>query len=657
MPAVPEKIFHPGRERQLSPKDQPNRPGIPPCLLGLPLSIRLTGSPRSSICFLMKDRGTPLKDTFKDFLPLKGYFTESRWSVALGLVSLLAVDLLQLLIPLVIKRAIDALTFKTATTLLLLRYGITIMGIALAIAIFRYAWRRLLFGLSRKLEEGLRNRLYRHLQTLSLSFYQRTKTGDIMARAINDIGAIRMASGMGMVALTDGMVLGVAAIGFMLYISPLLTLISLIPTPAIIYGTRILTRQMSTGYERVQKTFSDLTERVREAFAGVRVIKAYTRESWQNEKIRETGRRYVAENMGLARTFAIFFPMMAIFTNLGLAIVIGLGGRLTILGHITTGDFVAFISYLNLLTWPMMAIGWVTNLIQRGAASMRRINRILDEVPEIHDFAQAGRDHGIRGAITFKGLSLRYPGQSRYAIKDLDLAVEAGQTMVLVGRVGSGKTTLFHVIPRLFSAPVGTVFIDGTEIHDIPLRLLREHIGFVTQETIVFSDTIRNNVLFGRDGIPEEKLESALKTAQIYDEIQRFDNGLDTLLGERGITLSGGQRQRLTIARAIIGEPPILILDDALSMVDTRTEERILNSILAFRKDKTNLLVSHRLSTISRADLIVVLERGEMVEAGDHNSLLAKGNEYARLYRRQLLAEELEINSQNSRSSPRPETE
>jgi len=565
----------------------------------------------------------------------------------MGLLSLLVVDFLQLLIPLVIKRAIDALTTKTATSHLLFQYGMVILAIAVSMGLLRYVWRHLLFGLSRKIEEGLRNRLYAHLQSLSLSFYQRTKTGDIMARAINDINAIRMASGMGLVALTDGIVLGLAAIGFMVSISPFLTLIALIPAPLVIYFTRILTRRMSTGYERVQKTFSDLTEKARESIAGIRVIKAYGRESWQAEKIHKTGQEYIFENMNLAKTFALFLPMIAIFTNLGLAIVIGLGGRLTILGQISTGDFVAFISYLNLLTWPMMAIGWVTNLIQRGAASMRRINRIFDEAPEIRDPAEPREVHEIKGNLSMKGLSLKYPGHSALALREIDLTVEAGRTAAVVGRVGSGKTTLFHAIPRLFDVPRGMLFIDGMDIQDIPVRTLRESIGFVTQESFIFSDTIRNNVVFGRSGVTDQELESALKIAQVYDEVQSLEKGVDTLLGERGVTLSGGQRQRITIARAIIKNPPILILDDALSMVDTRTEEKILHEILVSRKGKTNLVVSHRLSTISMAEVIVVLEGGRLVELGDHQTLLETGKEYPRLYQRQVLAQELEIEGRN----------
>ncbi len=560
----------------------------------------------------------------------------------MGLAGLLTVDFLQLVIPLVIKRAIDTLTAGKATTGVLIRYALVIMTIALVMAVLRYVWRHLLFGISRKVEQGLRNRLYRHLQALSLSFFQRMKTGDIMARAINDINGIRMATGMGLVALVDGMVLGMAAVGFMLSISPILTLISLIPAPLIILFTRILTRRMSIGYERVQSTFSDLTERVREAFSGIRVVKAYSREVWQYEKVQRTGRRYVSENMKLARTFAFFFPLMAIFSNLGLAIVIGLGGRLTILGQITTGDFVAFISYLNLLTWPMMALGWVTNLMQRGAASMRRINGILEEVPEIGGPPDRGRDFRIKGRIEFRKFNFRYAGQKAYAVRHLDLIVEEGQTVAVVGRVGSGKTSLFLAIPRLYDNPPGTVLIDGTDIHEIPLKTLRKSIGFATQEAVIFSDTIRNNVLFGRSDIPEEVLEKALKTAQIWEDIQGLEEGWDTLLGERGITLSGGQRQRLTIARAVLSDPSVLILDDALSMVDTRTEERILNEILSSRNGKTNLIVSHRPSTISRADRIVVLDEGELREAGTHETLMKTGGEYARLYERQLLAKALE---------------
>jgi ATP-binding cassette, subfamily B, multidrug efflux pump len=590
----------------------------------------------------MKRAAVPFMETLKNFQPLKEYFARYRWGLAVGLVSLLAVDFLQLLIPLVIRKAIDELAAGSATSDSLLKLGGIILAIALVMAILRYVWRHLLFGISRKIEEGIRNRLYSHLQTLSLSFYHKTRTGDLMARAVNDINSIRMATGMGLVALTDGLVLGMAAIGFMVYIDLQLTLISILPAPILIYFTRILTRRMSSGYERVQAAFSDLTESARESFSGIRVVKAYTREAWTYDKMKGDGERYISENMSLAKSIALFSPMMTIFTSLGLAIVIFLGGRLTIIGQITTGDFVAFISYLGLLTWPMMAIGWVTNLVQRGAASMRRLNRIFDEVPEIKDTGERGDEEPIKGEVVVRGVSMAYPGESRKALEKVHLTVEAGRTVALVGGVGSGKTTLLHMLPRLYDCPEGSIFIDGRNIRDIPLTTLRRNMGFVTQEVFVFSDTVRNNVLLGRMGIPEQHVIDALRTAQLLEEVSALDKGIDTLLGERGVTLSGGQRQRLSIARATLTNPPILLLDDALSMVDTRTEEKILNAILDSRKGKTTFIVSHRVSTISRADLIVVFDEGKVIETGTHGTLLAEGKEYARLYQRQLLAQELE---------------
>lgn len=585
----------------------------------------------------------PLKATLRSYHPLKVYFLENWVRLAIGVLCLLSVDFLQLLIPLVIRRGINDLTVGVATGSDLFRYGSIILLIALIIGLLRYVWRYFLFGHSRKIEERLRNRLYQHLQSLSLAFFQRTKTGDIMARSTNDINAVRMATGMGLVAFLDGIVMGLGAIGFMLYVSPLLTLFALIPAPFIVFASKRLTRRMSLEFEAVQKTFADLTERVREAFAGIRVIKAYTRESWARRQVQEEGQAYVDRNISLARTLAVFFPMMMIFTNLGLAIVILMGGRLTIFGTITPGDFVAFISYLNLLTWPMMALGWVTNMIQRGSASMRRINRILDEDPEIKDPVSPVPIVAVKGRVTIRRLHLQLPDRKGDFLEDISFVLEPGQTMALVGPVGSGKTSLLNTLPRILDPPKGTVFIDGTDVREIPVRILRNNIGFVTQDTIIFSDSIRNNVVFGRDDIPEKAVQRALKIAQIDEEIAGFKNGLDTILGERGITISGGQRQRLTIARALISNPPILVLDDALSMVDTRTEEQILDRILAYRRDSTNIIVSHRLATISRADVIGVLDRGRLVELGAHHQLLKGAQVYAQLYQRQLLSQELEL--------------
>ncbi len=573
---------------------------------------------------------------------------------------MLIVDFLLLMIPLIIKKAIDILVVQTSGTgALLVKQGATIGMIALLIALFRYVWRRLLLGHSRKVEQGLRNRLYGHIQTLSLSFFQNIKTGDLMARAINDINAVRMACGMGLVALVDGFVLGTAAIGFMISIDWRLTLISLIPAPVVVVLTRMVANQMSARFERVQKSFSGLTEQARESFSGIRVIKAHQREGWEYDRMKARGEDYVGESMHLARTLALFFPLMTLITNAGLAVVILLGGRYTISGTITPGDFVAFISYLNLLTWPVMAMGWVVSLIQRGSASMRRINGILETVPEIQDSdGENGRDPQgkwekeisgkAKGSIDFCGLSFRYPGQREYVLKDVNLKIRPGETIAMVGRVGSGKSTLLQILPRLLDAPENMVFMDGRDIRKLPLITLRKKIGFVSQDVFIFSDTVYNNVAFGTDDVTDEEVKQALGVAGIREEMEALQNGLGTLLGERGITLSGGQRQRLTIARAVVGDFSILILDDALSMVDTRTEEGILNRILDLRRDRTNVIVSHRVSTIRRADRIFVFDHGSLKEEGTHESLILLRGIYATLYEEQLLGESLENGGVNS---------
>ena len=602
----------------------------------------------------------PFLHTLKNFLPLKAYFIQNRFALAVGLGSLLLVDFLQLLIPLIIKKAINLLTIQSVpeTGIPLLKYALMIGAIALAVTVFRYTWRHLIMGHSRKVEMHLRSRIYGHLQTLSPSFFKRTKTGDLMARAINDINSVRMASGMGLVAFVDGAVLGTAAIGFMIAIDMRLTVIALIPAPVVIFFTRALTKRMSERFESVQKTFADLTEQVRESFAGIKVIKAHDRENWEYGKTEKLGMKFVSENMRLAKTLALFFPIMSIFSNAGLAIVIWLGGRYVILDHITPGDFVAFIAYLNLLTWPMMAMGWVTNLIQRGSASMRRINRILEEKPEIADplsigpRTREGNSHGhLDGygtgleepVLVIDDLSLKFPGFTDYALENVSLMIGSGETVAIVGKVGAGKTTLLESIPRLLNVPSGKVFVAGRDVCQLPLQELRGIIGFVTQDLFLFSDTVRNNISFGREGITEEEILGSLRVADILEEIQDLEDGIDTWLGELGKTLSVGQRQRLTIARALVRPFPILIMDDALSMVDMKTEERILNGMLRMRGNKTTLIVSHRSSTILRADRIIVLDRGRIVEQGTHQALITQNGLYSTLYKEQLMTERLEM--------------
>jgi ATP-binding cassette subfamily B protein len=579
--------------------------------------------------------------TFDAYRPVFPFFAANLVRVAAGVVSLLIVDGLQLFIPQVIKKAIDLLVAGKVDPARLASPALAIAGIALLIAMFRYIWRYFIFGHSRLVEKGLRKRLYNHLQSLSPSFYRRMRTGDVMARAINDINAVRMAAGMGMVALVDGIVLGLAAVGFMISISPVLTLISLTPAPLVVFGTRILTRRMSAGFESVQRCFSGLTERVREAFSGIRVTKAYDRREWQEKRLRQEASLYLDANMTLARSLAVFIPMMAVAANAGLAAVIWFGGRLTILGDITTGDFVAFISYLTLLTWPMMAMGWVFNLMQRGAASMRRIVAVLEEALDIAD-PPSPVSMSQEGRIDFKSVTAVYPGERGPALRDIDLNIEDGETVVVVGRVGSGKTTLLSLIPRLMDAAAGSVRVGGIDVRSLSLAELRGRIGFVTQDVFVFSDTVRNNVLFGAEAGMEDGVESALEDAGILEEMMSLEHGLDTMLGERGLSLSGGQRQRLTIARALLRNPPVLLLDDALSMVDGVTEAGIIGRVLSRRASSTTLMVSHRPSSIRRADKIVVLEKGRVAGIGTHERLVGSCVIYKELYERELLREELE---------------
>ena len=579
---------------------------------------------------------------FKRFEILKEIFLQNRWNLIAGIISLIIVDLLQLIIPLIIKRAVDGLTNESATLSTLFHLGLYIVIISLFIAIFRYLWRYFLFGHARLVEERIRNRLYSHIQSLPLGFFSEFSTGDIMARFINDLNAIRMATGMGLVALIDGFIMSLLAIGFMLSISVKLTIISLTPAPIIILFSKRITKRMSVAYEKVQRQFSFISERVREIFSSIRIIKAYGREDWSMEMVRNEGGRYVAFNMEVARAIGLFFPMMALFTNLGLSILIFWGGRLTILNDITTGDFVAFIGYLNLLSWPMMAAGWVVNLLRRGAVSVDRINKILKEKPEILRYQQSNIPKKIKGDITIQNLSFRYPERMDFALKDVNLHITEGSSSAIVGRVGAGKSTLISAIMRLIPIKHGTVFIDGVDINTISLNELRSKIKMVTQEPVIYSDTILNNLLLGREGIYEDNIYQALSIAQILDEVLNLKDGLNTVLGEKGINLSGGQKQRLCLARAIIQMPEILILDDPLSMVDVKTESMIISALMEQRSDKTTIVVSNRPSTLTLADIIFVMENGTITGSGSHNELIVRHHEYKKLYQEDILIQELE---------------
>ena len=582
------------------------------------------------------------RSALRNLYSLKPYFVRHKAKLAIGLFCLLTVDLLQLFIPRVIKRAVDELTLQTASVEALLGYGLVILAIALVVCVLRYVWRYLIFGHSRVVERDLRYRMFQHLQKLSLNFFSRTRTGDLMARSVNDMDSVRFAVGMGLVAVNDGIILGLSAIAFMLYINVKLTLIALIPMPAIIVASRFLTMHMHALFQQVQETFADLTERSRESISCIRIIQAYQLEKWEEERLKNMGNRYISENIQLGRTMAMFFPMMLLFTNLSLAIVLWLGGRMTILKGISIGDFVAFISYLNLLTWPMMALGWVTNLIQRGSVSMGRINSLLDEQPEIEDTGRRQPLTSIKGEIEVRKLSYRYPEEDRYILRDLSLRIDPGTTAVLVGRTGSGKTTLFRLLTRIIEPSANSILLENIPIQEWPLSALRSSVAIVPQDPFLFSDTVSNNLLFGRSGYDEEWIQTCLSDAELLNDVNEFQQGLETMVGEKGVTLSGGQRQRLALARALLDDPPVLILDNALSMVDAATERRILDRMAALRRGKTNIWISHRVSTIRKAERIFVLDQGYVVEQGTHEELIRTGEVYSSIYERALLSERLE---------------
>jgi ATP-binding cassette subfamily B protein len=595
----------------------------------------------------------------KVFQTLKEDLIKNIPYILIGFFSLILVDILQLIIPRILKKAVDTLTGGVFQESTLTRYSLIIIAAGLLIAIARFVWRFFIIGTSRRIEKSLRDRLFSHVIKIPLKELIKIKTGDLMARMTNDLEAVRMCAGIGLVALFDTAFLGIAAIAFMLYISPTLTFVSLAPMLFIIFATWRLSGLLHRRFARVQSAFSSLTEKVRETIAGISVIKAYVREHESLQGYTHISRDYIKKNLSLAKIWGLFFPIIIFFSNLSIGLLILVGGRFTIETRITAGDFVAFASYLWILTWPMMALGWVVNIFQRGSASMARINELLNIEPEIIDYHSAKNaipelnyrplsgtlDFAMNGCetkarIEIRDLTFSYSYGSAPVLINISLSMEPGETIGITGKTGSGKTTLCNLMLRLFAPPIGTIFIDNIDICCMPLQELRTKIAYVPQDSFLFSDTIHKNISFGKPGASEDEIIEYAKRVQIFNEIMDFNDDFKTVTGEKGVTLSGGQKQRMCIARALLLNAPVLILDDSMSSLDVVTTQKIAEEIKTAGNNRTCIIVSNRIASILHADKILVFSEGRIVEAGKHQELMRKDGLYKSLFLKQQLENE-----------------
>ena len=577
----------------------------------------------------------------KRLFTLNKYFRRNKGRLSLGVVFILISDFTQVFIPLMLKESIDALQ-ENASSDLIIRYAIIIFALAVVSGFFRYMIRQTIIVVSRIIEFDLRQDFWRHLLKLSHRYFQNTSTGNIMAHATNDIAAVRMYVGPAVMYSIDTTIKFLIVITIMLSINPVLTGIILLPLPILSFFVYKLSKKIHKKFTLIQEKFSDITTIAQENFSGIRIIKSYVREKFEIDEFAKESSEYRKRNMDKIKIQALFMPLLFLITGTSIILLILVGGNMVINNQLTLGDVAAFLFFLGMLIWPTIAFGWVANIIQQADASLKRLHTIYDEEIEIKESKETDTSiEQIDGKITFENVSFKYGKELPFVLENIDLEIPKGSTLAIVGHTGVGKTSLVNLVSRLFDVTSGNILIDGKNIRSIPLDILRKNIGMVPQETFLFSDTLENNILYGVENKDESLLEKVADISQLSKDVDQFADKYDTVLGERGITLSGGQKQRTSLARALAINPKVLILDDSFSAVDTKTEEEILIKLKEFMKDRTSIIISHRISTVKDADNIIVLDNGVIAEQGKHDELLELGGIYYDIHYKQLLEEEL----------------